>query len=285
MEINVFEDRKVKIKGIEGTQNENNIQQLEINVPEEYKEFNKKIVFITKDGIVWDFIEENTYTIRKNISKYRYVSFYIWLTKDDNDFRSETNILNFNSNKDASNEISEEEQGAVNKVINLLEEEITKVTELEARLMLLIDDIQLKLEKGEFNGQDYILTEEDKEEISEETKTLVETDIQPTLNDVTNVSNNAMQLAEHAEVIARGRATGYVFNTLEDLEEWLLDSKNVSKLVLGDNFYIRATNVPDYWWDGNQKQQLEAEKPDLSNLVDKSAFVYDKETETLSITI
>lgn len=285
MEINVFENRSMTIRGLEGTQNENNIQELEINVPEKYQDYNKKIVFITKDGIVWDFIEENTYTIRKNISKYRYVSFYIWLTKDDNDFRSETNILNFNSNKDASNEISEEEQGAVNKVINLLEEEITKVTELEARLMLLIDDIQLKLEKGEFNGQDYILTEEDKEEISEETKTLVETDIQPTLNDVTNVSNNAMQLAEHAEVIARGRATGYVFNTLEDLEEWLLDSKNVSKLVLGDNFYIRATNVPDYWWDGNQKQQLEAEKPDLSNLVDKSAFVYDKETETLSITI
>ena len=40
-----------------------------------------------------------------------------------------------------------------------------------------------------------------------------------------------------------------MFDTLQDLDLWLQNSENISKLVLGDNFYIRATDVPDYWWD------------------------------------
>ena len=131
MKVDVFENRAIKIEGTEGTQNENNIQQLEINVPEKYKEYNKKIVFVTDDGIVWDTIEGNIYTIKRNISKYRYVSFYIWLTKDEDDFRSVEKVLRFNDNQDASDEITDEEIGKVNTVINILEEEITKVENLD----------------------------------------------------------------------------------------------------------------------------------------------------------
>ncbi len=73
-----------------------------------------------------------------------------------------------------------------------------------------------------------------------------------------------------AESIAKGRATGYVFDTLSDLETWLEDSENTSKLVLGDNLYIRATDVPDYWWDGAEKQILETQKVDLSEYATKA---------------
>lgn len=131
MKIDVFENRAIKIEGTEGTQNENNIQQLEINVPEKYKDYNKKIVFVTDDGIVWDIVEGNTYKIRRNVSKYRYASFYIWLTKDEDDFRSVEKVLRFNDNQDASDEITDEEIGKVNTVINILEEEITKVENLD----------------------------------------------------------------------------------------------------------------------------------------------------------
>jgi hypothetical protein len=62
------------------------------------------------------------------------------------------------------------------------------------------------------------------------------------------------------EAIAKGRATGYVFNTVADLDTWLANSENTKNLVLGDNLYIRAVNVPDYWWDGSQKQPLETQK-------------------------
>lgn len=107
------------------------------------------------------------------------------------------------------------------------------------------------------DGEDYILTNADKEEIANITEPLVETAIQPILDEIQEIS-------EKAETIAKGRATGYVFDTLEDLELWLQNSENTSKLVLGDNLYIRAVGVPDYWWDGTEKQVLETQKVDLS---------------------
>lgn len=104
-------------------------------------------------------------------------------------------------------------------------------------------------------GTDYY-TDEDKAEMLESVKSAFAPDVQ-TIN----------QTAEQAMSIAKGRATGYVFDTLEDLETALTDEEFVANLVLGDNLYIRATDVPDYWWDGEQKQELETEKPDLSGFV------------------
>lgn len=77
---------------------------------------------------------------------------------------------------------------------------------------------------------------------------------------------------DELESIAKGRATGYVFDTLADLEAWLSDSANTANLVLGDNLYIRATNVPDYWWDGTSKQELETQKVDLTEYVKNTDY-------------
>ena len=74
------------------------------------------------------------------------------------------------------------------------------------------------------------------------------------------------------KAIAKGRATGYVFDTLEDLDAWLSDETNTANLVLGDNFYIRAVDVPDYWWDGSAKQQLETQKVDLTEYVKNTDY-------------
>lgn len=157
MKVKVQEDRKVYCINTAGTQNENNITELEIVVPEQYQDFNKKIVFITADGVVWDIIENNTYKITNAIAKHKSVKFYIWLTKDNQDFRSEEKTLMFDNNTNASKEITEEEIGGVNKVINLLESEITKVTDLENAVTKLITDIQNKLDNGEFNGKDALI--------------------------------------------------------------------------------------------------------------------------------
>ena len=104
-------------------------------------------------------------------------------------------------------------------------------------------------------GIDYY-TEEDKTEMLDSVKSAFEPDVQ-----------EINQTAERAMSIAKGRATGYVFDTLADLETALTDEEFVANLVLGDNLYIRATDVPDYWWDGTQKQPMETEKPDFSGLV------------------
>lgn len=66
--------------------------------------------------------------------------------------------------------------------------------------------------------------------------------------------------------IARGKCSSYVFNTVEELDEWLSNTANTEKLKTGDVFYIRAVDVPDYWWDkeAGTKQILETTKVDLS---------------------
>ncbi len=77
---------------------------------------------------------------------------------------------------------------------------------------------------------------------------------------------------EDIEAIAKGRATGYVFDTIEDLDAWLSNEENIENLVLGDNLYIRELDVPDYWWDGSAKQQLETQKVDLTEYVKNTDY-------------
>lgn len=83
---------------------------------------------------------------------------------------------------------------------------------------------------------------------------------------VDNLSNDI----DTAISIAKGRATGYVFDTKDDMDAWLENPENVSMLVLGDNLYIRAVDTPDYWWDGSSAQMLETQKVDLTGYVKQS---------------
>jgi len=121
MKVIVHENRQLEIIGQSSTKNENDVEVLEIQIPEKYQDWNKKIVFllpIENDNILWDLIEDdNTYTLKTNITKYDKVQFYIWLTHEEQDFRSVTESLYFNNNKDASEEITDEEIGAVNKIL------------------------------------------------------------------------------------------------------------------------------------------------------------------------
>ena len=91
---------------------------------------------------------------------------------------------------------------------------------------------------------------------------------------------------EEVEAVAKGRASGYVFDTVDDMNIWLNNVDNVAQLKLGDNFYIRAVEVPDYWWDGSRAQELETQKVDLSEYEKmsnkKTSFstsdIYDEES-------
>ena len=84
---------------------------------------------------------------------------------------------------------------------------------------------------------------------------------------------------ETALSIAKGRATGYVFDTVADLDIWLSKKENTDNLVAGDNFYIKAIDVPDYWWDGVSKQQLETQKVNLTEYYNKQEI--DNQIEPL----
>ena len=153
MKLKVYENRQLELIQEIGTQNENNVETLQINVPEKYEDFNKKIVFITDDGIVWDLIENDTYKLQRNITKYDSVKFYIWLTKDEQDFRSIEKTLYFNKNHEVDGEITPKEQSDMERVISILDSEIIKVNNKEKEINDLITTIQTKLDNGDFIGE------------------------------------------------------------------------------------------------------------------------------------
>lgn len=276
MQIKIYKNRIISEDGsFVGYLNENHAEKLIFDIPEELSNYEKVICFSSQKGNFEDILQGNEYVLTNSITNNRVVDMYLkFIKKLENDkvevIKTSIMSLDFKDSFETSEEIDEEK-------VDILDTLILETKEASGRANAISEDLENKVAtdyyKGE-KGDSYIITEEDYTKIEEDVKT----DIAPTINEIKEIS-------EHAETIARGRATGYVFDTVNDLDIWLQNSENVSKLVLGDNFYIRATNVPDFWWDGNQKQRLEAEKPDLSNLVDKSAFVYDAETETLSITI
>lgn len=107
-----------------------------------------------------------------------------------------------------------------------------------------------------------------------EVHALPDTYTPPVDADLSEISTNPVQnkvvAAKLSEVesIAKGRATGYVFETETDMRTWI--AANASALNLGDNLYIRATDVPDYWWDGTSAQPLETQKVDLTEYAKKS---------------
>lgn len=150
MKVIAKKNRELALINAQNTQNENRAETIELVVPEEYESYNKKIVFITPDGTVWDVITDNKYKLTNAITKYEKVNFYIWLTKEVDgesiDFRTKTKTLKFYHNVDASDEITDEEIGRVNTVINLLEDEITKVKNLETEIDGKLEEIDTAID-------------------------------------------------------------------------------------------------------------------------------------------
>ena len=98
---------------------------------------------------------------------------------------------------------------------------------------------------------------------------------QQTANDIAGTANEAKQIAQAAQTtaneaksIAQGRAQAKVFDTVEDMNEWLAVPANTATLNVGDPIYIRAANSPDYWWDGTQALEMETDV-DLTDVYTK----------------
>lgn len=85
------------------------------------------------------------------------------------------------------------------------------------------------------------------------------------------------------ESIAKGRATGYVFDTEDDMFIWCGQEENRAKLALGDNLYIRELNVPDYWWDGSRAQPLETQKVDLTEYVKNTDYATEDKAGVVKV--
>lgn len=154
MKIVINQNRKVNKINEYNTQNENKVTELTLELPEEYSNWNKRIVFITDDGNFWDYIQGNTYLIKKNVTQYERVQFYIWLTNGEQDFRSEIGELSFNKNIEADDQIPTVEQiDGFNTLITTLNLEIEAVNNKETELNGIIADLQYKLDTDYFKGE------------------------------------------------------------------------------------------------------------------------------------
>lgn len=158
MNIKVFQNRKIEKDYFynEGTQNENNSTVLTFEVPLGYEDFSKRIVFITEDGNFWDYVNNNQYEIKNNITKYGKVEAYLWLTKDNQDFRSQNFELNFYENENADNLVPTEEQlDGFATVLDVLELKINEVEELKNTIYQLQENVENALEDLDKKQQDY----------------------------------------------------------------------------------------------------------------------------------
>ena len=84
-------------------------------------------------------------------------------------------------------------------------------------------------------------------------------------NDINGLSDTIATVTE----IANGKCKSNVFDTVADMETWLSNSENTAGLKVGDVFLIRATDVPDYWWDGTSAQVLETTKVEIDFLTNE----------------
>lgn len=128
----------------EGSQNENRITTLNLEVPEDYSDFIKKIVFITEDGNFFDYIQDDTYILKNNITKYRKIKAYIWLTNTTThqDFRSQFFDLEFNYNENPSDYVpSEQQQTQWDLMVEQLEELIEEVEALPTLKREIVEEL------------------------------------------------------------------------------------------------------------------------------------------------
>ena len=144
MDITILENRDViQEKIIAGTMNENLITTLEFTYPEAYADYDKKIVFITDDGVVSDVLDDDTYTIKNSITKYSKVYCYVSFFNDDEEnFRSKEFVLRFYTNHETEDEITEEETSVVNTLITTLNEQIEAVEELKTSLEEALEKVE-----------------------------------------------------------------------------------------------------------------------------------------------
>lgn len=146
MNITVNEDRTVQkeYNENEGSQNENRITELSFTLPTIYSDFVHKIVFITEDGNYSDYIEDGKYILKNNITKYRKVKSFVWLTDSNanKDFRSEVFPLEFNYNEDPSDYMpSEEEKSQIELLMDRLDELIQEVESLPSMHREIVEEL------------------------------------------------------------------------------------------------------------------------------------------------
>ena len=208
-------------------------------------------------------------------------------TRDAFDVNATNKTNTFNDN--ATSKTNAFDTNATNKITTFNDNATSKTNSFNSNYdgkIITLNELETTTEGYKNTTKEYMDTTEeykdlafDYKEEAKESETNAGLEADRALNNILNgVSTHNQDITAHSsliedirtvEAIARGKATGYVFDTYQDMLDWLEIPDNVETLVVGDNLYIRDTGVKDYWWDGTTYQELEAEAPDLTNYYTK----------------
>lgn len=124
------------------------------------------------------------------------------------------------------------------------------------------EDLQYKYDNNKFGYDDTEINTRLNDAI--DTISDVENSLHQEIISVEEIANSAYDLAHEAEIIASGKSTGHVFETKQEMETWLSDTSHKALLNVGDHLYIKNDEEYDHWWDGEEAQELQTQKVDLS---------------------
>ena len=91
-------------------------------------------------------------------------------------------------------------------------------------------------------------------------------------------ADTVQEAIDETSAIAKGKNRARVFSTTEDMNTWLSDAANKGTALVGDNLYIVALDVPDWWISEVLEEadvdtgfyykiaQLETQKVDLTTI-------------------
>lgn len=271
-----------------------------------YEQYTKVFQLQYPDGTIWKKeIKDNKVTLANFDEEGNPVSilvqtgkYYFDIAVYDNDSKlTTTEKVYFNVREEITGEDIEldDRLPVLDDLINTVNKNLNETDNLDID----IEDSVITITKKDgsqhsenVKGDDYVITDEDYEEIENQVKS----DIQPILENIENTANRA-------ELISKGKAQAKVVKTFEELEEWLRDVSNKGVLNKGDDLYIEAVYTdetkkeiqPDYWVkevleEPNEKgyyyeiSELGAEKPDLTEYAKKEQFVTLTQTEYDALT-
>lgn len=273
MKVTVYKERLLKGDSkYWGSQHENLATTLFFDFPEYVEKngedvptagLNKYIVFDTSRPNNQDVIKDGKYSFPHEITKLGTITFWIKFeepseSEDMSDkliWISKGLTVSFNENAEGQIEITNEKLDTFNSLVTTLNLEIKKVEDL-------VTEIETKLENGEFNGQDYVLTDQDKEEIVNTVKPMVETDMQPILEEIENT-------AKQAEIVAKGASQALQYLDYQDMVT-NFNAFDKNKFDTSKNIMIKKLNVPDVWIYGVSEEYVNYEyttDEDLINLL------------------
>ena len=151
MKYKIIKNRKlVQDEKFAGYNKENRAEKLEFEIPENLQDYAEKICFETDDGNFFDLLEDNTYIIKNNLTKFDKIRFYLEFTKElEQDkielIKTEVKTLEFKDSFDVDKEIDEEE-------IEVLDRLILQINEATDRANAISEDLENKVATDYYRG-------------------------------------------------------------------------------------------------------------------------------------